>query len=131
MRGRPSALAAFFVFGREQFFDIAALGTEVAPLEVAVDAAGALNVTWNDSAHSSRYHPGWLRAWDYSNPPEKSSNLPPSRVFAARPEHSVGVERVDDPPSLRRRRRPVPTQQHEASFTGVAQSNSSPTRIDF
>ncbi|MDX1528738.1 MAG: TauD/TfdA family dioxygenase [Gammaproteobacteria bacterium] len=59
---------------REQLFDIAALGAEVAPLTVEVDAAGALNVVWNDDHHHSRYHPGWLRAWDYSNPPKASSD---------------------------------------------------------
>ncbi len=52
----------------EQVFDISTVPDDLAAASVAVDDAGSLTVAWPDG-HTSRHHPGWLRAHCYSAPP--------------------------------------------------------------
>lgn len=52
---------------REQIFDISTVAPDVSAVAADVDVTGALAITWSDGNHRSRFHPGWLRAHDYSN----------------------------------------------------------------
>ena len=71
--GRNSAFHRFFLrdnctcatcylpLTREQVFEIADAGDDLAVADAAIDADGGLAVTWSDG-HLSHYSPGWLRA---------------------------------------------------------------------
>ncbi len=48
---------------RERLFDILDISVDVIPESVEVDSGGALRIDWG--GQSSRYHPGWLRAYCY------------------------------------------------------------------
>ncbi len=55
---------------REVLADVTAIPIDIAILAAEVYGGGALSVTWNEARPVSRFHPGWLRRHDYSNPPE-------------------------------------------------------------
>lgn len=53
---------------REQRSDVTAIPKDIRIEAARVDSAGALELRWSRGAAVSRFHPGWLRAHDYSNP---------------------------------------------------------------
>ncbi len=61
---------------REAWSDVTALPADPRIAAASVDAAGALELRWVEEPMVSRYHPGWLRAHDYSNPEDASSRDP-------------------------------------------------------
>ena len=54
---------------RESTYDLAASPGDLSASSVSIDAAGALAVRFEPDGHETAYHPGWLRAHDYSNGP--------------------------------------------------------------
>jgi len=54
---------------KEQTFELAATTPPCPDGEPAVDATGALVITWAGERHRSAFHPGWLRAHRYDRPP--------------------------------------------------------------
>ncbi len=52
---------------REQRSDVTAIPEDIRIKAARVDPAGALKLRWSRGTAVSRYHPGWLRAHDYSN----------------------------------------------------------------
>jgi gamma-butyrobetaine dioxygenase len=54
---------------REVLADVTAIPSDIAIQAIKIDRVGALCVTWNENRPVSRFHPGWLRRHDYSNPP--------------------------------------------------------------
>ncbi len=61
---------------REAWTDVTALPPDPRIASAAVDVAGALEVQWLEEPFVSRFHPGWLRAHDYSNPTETRGEDP-------------------------------------------------------
>ncbi|MDG2283992.1 MAG: TauD/TfdA family dioxygenase [Alphaproteobacteria bacterium] len=55
---------------REVLADVTAIPPDIAIVSAVIDAAGGLCLTWNEDRPVSRFHPGWLRSHDYSNPRE-------------------------------------------------------------
>ncbi len=53
---------------REQRSDVTAIPEDIRIEAARVDSAGALELRWSHGTAVSRFHPGWLRAHDYSNP---------------------------------------------------------------
>ncbi len=53
---------------REQRSDVTAIPEDIRIEAARVDSAGALELRWSHGAAVSRFHPGWLRAHDYSDP---------------------------------------------------------------
>ena len=51
---------------RERTFTLTDVPLDIRPQSVGVSAEGGLLVEWEDGL-KSHYHPGWLRAFDYSN----------------------------------------------------------------
>ncbi len=54
---------------RESTYDLANSPDDLHAASVSVDAAGALAVRFEPDGHETAFHPGWLRAHDYSNGP--------------------------------------------------------------
>ena len=86
---------------REQILDVSTLDPHIAAREATVDAAGALAVIWDGDGHRSRFHPGWLRAHDYSNPASERNHTALIETwdagFAARiPTFDGGAVMADD-----------------------------------
>ncbi|HSM41653.1 MAG TPA: TauD/TfdA family dioxygenase [Afifellaceae bacterium] len=52
---------------REATYDFTAAPEDLHAASVGVDAAGALAVRFEPEGHETRFHPGWLRAHDYSD----------------------------------------------------------------
>ncbi|PHQ69141.1 MAG: gamma-butyrobetaine dioxygenase [Sneathiella sp.] len=52
---------------RESIMDLLRLPEDLYAQDVSLDDAGYLIVTWSNDAHTSRYHPGWLRANSYDD----------------------------------------------------------------
>lgn len=52
---------------REQTLDISTLPADLRAASARIDPSGALAVHWLPEDRIVRYHPGWLRAFDYSN----------------------------------------------------------------
>jgi gamma-butyrobetaine dioxygenase len=57
---------------REVVADVTAIPVDIAIASARIDTIGGLCVTWNEDRQTSRFHPGWLRRHDYSNPIEAS-----------------------------------------------------------
>ncbi len=57
---------------REAWTDVTALPADPRVAAASVDVAGALELRWVEEPMLSRYHPGWLRMHDYSNPQEEA-----------------------------------------------------------
>lgn len=55
---------------REVIADVTAIPLDIAIVAAEVDRGGGLVIRWNEDRPVSRFHPGWLRRHDYSNPPE-------------------------------------------------------------
>ena len=53
----------------ERTFDLLSVPEDLRAERVEATAAGALRIVWPDGGHESLYHPGWLRAHDYSTAP--------------------------------------------------------------
>ena len=51
---------------RERTFSLQDIALDIRPMAVGVSSQGGLKVDWSPD-HSSVYHPGWLREFDYSN----------------------------------------------------------------
>lgn len=78
--GRTSQYHAFFLrenspdpqtvhpLSRELVVLPSAFPEDLRPAQASVDEAGALVVTWSHDGHTSRYHPGWLRAHAWFGP---------------------------------------------------------------
>ena len=54
---------------REQRTDVTGIPADPRMISGQVDAAGALDVRWQDGGLTSRFHPGWLYHHDYTNGP--------------------------------------------------------------
>ena len=52
---------------REQWTDVTDISPDVAIASLSVDGEGFITVGWTTSDVTSRFHPGWLAAHDYSN----------------------------------------------------------------
>ncbi len=57
---------------RERIIPFLDIPADVHPRSISVDQRGALNVVWHDG-HESLYHPGWLRAYCYSDNPKPNA----------------------------------------------------------
>ena len=91
---------------REAWTDVTALPADPRIASAAVDAVGALEVRWAEEPFVSRYHPGWLRGHDYSNPSETRSEDPAEiapvlwDAHLAEPPSFEGVAILDDDDAL-------------------------------
>lgn len=61
----------------EQLFEVDEFPENLAVEKVEIDVAGALKIVWSPDKHVSRYHPGWLRSYDYSNGESPEFDLQP------------------------------------------------------
>ena len=53
---------------KEQRYELCELPDNLYIEQASADDSGSLVVAWGSEPHASRFHPGWLRANDYSNP---------------------------------------------------------------
>lgn len=53
---------------REQRSDVTAIPEAIRIAAAGVDETGALSIVWAPGESTSRFHPGWLYAHDYTNP---------------------------------------------------------------
>ncbi len=77
---------------RESLCEVDSYPADLSVAEAAIDAGGALTLTFKPENLTSRFHPGWLRAHDYSN-------LPRPDPADIRPELWCGAD-LGAPPSF-------------------------------
>ena len=77
---------------RESIYDLAASQDGLHAASVNVNAAGALAVRFEPEGHETTFHPGWLRAHDYSNGPAAA-------IDAIRPQLWTAAD-IAEPPTF-------------------------------
>jgi gamma-butyrobetaine dioxygenase len=68
---------------RESTYDLVAAPDDLRAASVNVDTAGALAVRFEPEGHETAFHPGWLRAHDYSNGPASAIDPVAPQVWTA------------------------------------------------
>lgn len=66
LRDNDASAQSIDATSRERTFTLNDIPLNIKPAAVSVSGAGGLLVQWEDGL-PSHYHPGWLRAFDYSN----------------------------------------------------------------
>ncbi len=66
---------------RERILDLSRLGAWPTISEACLDDAGALEIVFAPEQRRLRFHPGWLRAHDYTHLAELDAPLPPATLW--------------------------------------------------